>query len=509
MQAENTVSDPAVLELIKVVRVQLEDFDQALSQLKEKVKIGAFDCSDKEVLLGRISMLRTTDKQVLFLANNPVPDIKTLRFLCAFACAVFDSASWLFKSAENVPVELRLEKIKVNELPNTVSELEGIVKKNQKTLEGIKRSVDRITLSWYKRTLKAIEHYARLVSKYSFESKVFGVVGGSAIGIYLLYYLFVVKKKRAFVLNERNKYKGIVVTPENLYHLLPHADDELQQKLNQWFIDNADAWHALVRQNGYLANIREKYYLAHLVIQKKQLQCKKSHGNFVFTFPDDPRWLLKISGPANRACLQVAAQDKPYGRIDLVDTSRLVPTYQTTSRLFHGLKLKEAVQKYRLDQIDIVDQRLWSPLRSICDEDVVVLERLCKNFKLLRDCSNSELSKIFTKERLRQLLLATKHAGLWNLTKDNIAFNVITKKLIILDTEQPNTTKPSQAFNKDAKRYLHNVCSGVQSLYDLLPKDSEARKNVRIWAKKDPEVMKAPNIKDLLKKWPLQDKKKA
>jgi hypothetical protein len=71
--------------------------------------------------------------------------------------------------------------------------------------------------------------------------------------------------------------------------------------------------------------------------------------------------------------------------------------------------------------------------------------------------------------------------------------------LVIVVTEQPNTTKPSQAFNKDESRYLSNVNSGVQSFYKILPVGSKLRDMVEAWARRDSEIMGASNnANDLL-----------
>ena len=477
------VAEPGQVELIQKVFAQIHEVDVALEQLRARA-----GCTQE--CAAQVDLLRGIIGQVISGVQQPV-ELVSLQFLCAFTGALLECAEWLAKKGNAANALLDLAHIQVDDLPVTIPELLLIVESNDVRCRQLVKTIRVAQPRWYRRVFGS--------------SKLFVGIGISALVLYVLAYS---KRKEkgasllSYAMECRNKCNGVMVTPDNLYELAPKVPSELEDKLKTWFEQNKEAWQIFVEQNGSIETIHRKYLWAHQLMKEKGLVVLKGHGNFVFVLPNAPEWLVKISGPSNRACLQVANQDKPYGQIGSIDTTKCVPTCQTASRVFHGsMKLKEAVKKYQITQLEVVDGYVWSPHRSCQDEQCVVAEKNLTNHKLLRDCTPQELEQLLTQERVEQLLLAAKHAGLWNLTNDNIAINKQNGKLAIIDTEQPNTTKPSHIFNKDKKRYEHNINCGVQSFYNSLAHGSLAREYVETWARKDPEIMGAYNVKDLLKKF--------
>ncbi len=301
-------------------------------------------------------------------------------------------------------------------------------------------------------------------------------------------------------LSELNKCEGIEITAKNLYARAPKVSLDLEKKLKSWTDENKDAWKAFVEQPGKVDEYKDKGKLVTQMLQEKKLK-SLSQNNIIFELPTAPGWLVKISGIINRLCLQVAAQDKPYGQVKQIDQTKTVPTYQTVSRVLGAMKLHDAKKHHKLDELRVVKKYLWSPTERCDDESCIVVEQMLKGHKLLKDYSSQELDELLTEKKVEQLLLAAKHAGLWNLTGDNIAVTK-TNKLVILDTEQPNTMKPSQVFNggdQAKSRFLFNVNCGVQSLYQVLPQGSKARDRVEKTVRQDKEVMGAYNVQDLIK----------
>lgn len=313
-------------------------------------------------------------------------------------------------------------------------------------------------------------------------------------------------ESRSYEVLNRNKVDGVEITPKNLYDKAPSLPKELESALESWHKDNQDVWKACVEQPGSVTEYKKKVLSIAQVMQNKKLSSLAPH-NIIFAFPNASQYLLKISGPINRLCLQVANQDQPYGRVDLIDPKKTVPTYQTSSRVFGSMKLQDAKKHHKLDEIGVVKKYVWSPTKSCDDESCVVVEQSLKDSTLLKQYSHRELDELLTEKRIGQLLLAVKSAGLWNLTSDNIALTKETKKLVVVDTEQPNTMKPSQQFNQDESRYLFNVNSGVQSLYQSLPQGYKPREHVEKWARDDKDVMGANNAKDLIKLFDANKKK--
>lgn len=301
-------------------------------------------------------------------------------------------------------------------------------------------------------------------------------------------------------LSDLNKCDGIEITSKNLYTYAPRVSLDLEKKLKSWTDENKDAWTAFVKQPGKVDEYKNKGMRVTQMLQKQNLTSLSSN-TIIFELPTASGWLVKISGIMNRLCLQVAAQDKPYGQVKQIDQTKTVPTYQTVSRVLGAMKLHDAKKHHELDELGVVKKYVWSPTGRCDDESCIVVEQKLKGYRLLKNFSSQELDEFLTEKRVGQLLLAAKHAGLWNLTGDNIAVTK-TNKLVILDTEQPNTMKPSQVFNggdQAKSRFLFNVNCGVQSLYQALPKGSKARDRVEKWARQDKEVMGANNVKDLIK----------
>lgn len=489
-------------ELIVQVVSQLHTIHNALDHFNEHIKNGLIQCVNYEETIMNSALVQSAIEQVVASANDHM-DIQALQFFCAFDDAMIKCASWLCTAGNTHQMPLNFDAINADELPDDLEQLQRIVEDNEQrclrlidqmtTLVAPKNS-ELVAPAWYTRVVAT-------VAKYTTHSKLFVGVTGSALGLYLL--SRIIKKNKAKATGP-NAYDGVAVTPDNLYDLAPKVCSALAKKLSQWFKDNQDAWHALVKQEGNYRLVGPKQMWGNAVLAGKGLRNVSEHSNFVFVFPDTdmradgPIYLVKISGPINRICLQVANQNKPYGSIGLVDPGKFVPTYQTASRMFHGpMRLEEAIKKYGLTEIELVEKYLWSPSRSCEDRECVVVAKVLRNHFLLRDCQE-HFDEILTKKRIVQLLLAAKYAGLWNLTETNILVNCTTHQLAFIDTEQPNTTKPSQAFDKDHLRYRHNINAGVQSLYKLLPQGSKQREYVEQWARNDTDIMDAPNVKDLL-----------
>ncbi len=514
--------------LTKKTLDHMRELDVALSLLAKKAEGNVFTSADSTEFLERIDFLRNMISQVVFCVECPA-DKKSLQFLCALSTTMLECIEWLSRGdditrgdavacsgssilgSDALSAGLNLEKIKVDSFPDDIHALDQLIDANVQRCGDLTAIIQSLSVGFFTRMYRGATSVVRLIASYTVQSKLFAGVGLTVVGLYLLARAKAKeeseKEKGAFAYGQRNKWNKKEITAENLYKHAPKASWSLQGKVKAWFDANKDAWTAFVEQPGSVTEFNKKGALIGHVLQQKGLESASAH-NIVFALPNDSDWFVKISSPINRAHLQGAHQDIPYDFFDprykdklqkAYDPKKAVPTHQTASRSFGALKLQEAIKKYTLDELEAVDCRLWSPRKSCDDTQCVVMEKRLKNIKLLRDYTPQELEALLTEKKIGQLLLAAKHAGLWNLTGDNIAVNQSNNKLVILDTEQPNTTKPSQAFNKDESRYLSNVNSGVQSFYQALPVGSKLRDMVETWARRDLEVMGASNnANDLL-----------
>jgi hypothetical protein len=475
--------------------------DAALYLLAQKAENNIVVCSDRSEYLERIDFLRNLLNQVVFCMEQPA-DKKSLQFLCTLSSAMLECSEWLASGSDVVGAEINLEKIKVTTLSDDLCVLEHLIETNDQRCRMLTEKIQALKASFFIRLFRRTKAIVGVVLDYTIKSKIVMGVGAAVAGLYLLTKLKTKeddeKNLGSYAFAHRNKYGKREMTANNLYNYAPKGSWYIRKQVKKWFDQNYGAYQAFVEQPGALTDFMTKKRRINAVLQDKHLTLLSAH-NIVFPLPNAPEWIVKISGPHSRACLQAANQDKPYGRVDLVDQTRLVPTYQTASRSFGALKLKEAIEKYKLDEVAGIESCLWSPNRNCDDEHCVVLEQMVQHVQLLRDYSEQELETLLTEKKIGQLLLAAKHVGLWNLTKDNIGINTATGKIVLLDLEQPNTTKVAQQCNKDRGRYLHNINSGVQSFYKELPMGSKLRDYVESWARRDPEIMSAGNnANDLL-----------
>lgn len=490
------VDDDERLALTQKLVEHFHDLDAALGLLAHKVEGHVIACSDTTEYLERVDFLRNTLSQVVFCVERPA-DKKSLQFLCALSTAMLECIEWLSRGLDTAGSDLNLEKIKVNNLPDDLHALEQLVDANGQRCRSLTRSIQTLNASFATRLFRRVKTVLGVVANYTIKSKIVMGVSATALGLYVFAKIKAHKDadcgQDSYAMSNRNKYGKREITADNLYTHVSKGNKYLRYKVRTWFEQNKDEWHAFVEQPGTVAECRKKRALIEGVLDDKGIT-SLSDNNIIYALPNAPEWLLKISGPGNRACLQVAHQDKEYG----VDQSKVVPTYQTASRSFGALKYQEAIKKYKLNELEAVDSWLWSTAKSCDDTHCVVLERKIEHLKLLRDYSAQELGTLLTEKKIGQLLLAAKHVGLWNLTNKNIGVNTATGKLVLIDLEQPNTMKPSQMFNKDKSRYGHNINSGVQSFYQSLPVGSKLRDYVEKWARRDLEMMGADNAKDLI-----------
>ena len=214
-------------------------------------------------------------------------------------------------------------------------------------------------------------------------------------------------------------------------------------------------------------------------------------ANYVLRLPeteDCPQvkdYYVKISGPTNRLMLKAFAQNlNPFKTgwrkvLEKYDP-RKAPrnTYQTASRKFGYLRLLEAIKLFKLNELEIpnfgiVPINAQRP-NSCEDRDCVFVVQDLKTkdeYILLSKVADRK----FNKETIRQLVIATIYAGLWNHNPGNLLVNT-KRKIAIIDTEQPANTKPEQRFNKDMKKLKHNISVGIKDLSNCFSGESDQRK---------------------------------
>lgn len=520
----NVCAQDSVLseDLRATVIKQLISLEELLHSVEADVLDCKIKCADKQEFMGHVNLLEQMINRVVSGAAQQ-DDFESLKSLCVMSSVMFECVEWLVKGGGAKPACLDLDSILADSFPYSLEQLQQIGQENEQSYQKLLQIVDLAKASWYSYAMKKLKNYAKAVSGFPLGTKLLAVAGVNSLIVYLFYRKSDSQEQKSKgenlveELSERSDIKEdeVEITTENLFSLAPKMPSELELKLKQWLDANPKVWKTLVEQEGSFEDWREKHVAGWSLLQGMGVRIHSRNGvNFIFTPQEFPGWLVKISGPVNRGCLQVANQDKQYGRFDLVDTQQLVPTYQTASRIHGHMQIQEAIELYGLTEIEVSEAYLYSLDGSCEDEHCLVIEKeFGENYVRLSDCydelssdSYGVLEEDLTEEVIKQLLIAAKHANLWNLTRDNIMVNLNSSKIVIVDAEQPNTTKLRDVFTKNERRKNYLACCACQSLYDVIPEDlAEQRGYVEKFARDDQEVMSAYNVRDLLKKFPEEE----
>jgi hypothetical protein len=286
-----------------------------------------------------------------------------------------------------------------------------------------------------------------------------------------------------------NTYKDVLVTVDNLLAIEPNEiHDNISKKVKEFFKQKKDLRRVLVEQPGSKYENTITGLKSDILAGKKILaQCKKQgleykdkKSNYILRLPELKDYFIKISGPKNRVILKLYSQNLQYYKnpkkafldYDKISPRPTVKTYQTASSKFGHLRLLEAIKRYKLDKLETLSSAIVNineeKPKSCEDRDCVFVEKILKpqaGYKIA-----TKNYKIFTDEALRQLVIATVYAGLWDASFQNLLVNEKKGKIAIIDTEQPNNTKPKQMFHNDIKKYEWNTYGeGIKKLIQCFP----------------------------------------
>lgn len=151
--------------------------------------------------------------------------------------------------------------------------------------------------------------------------------------------------------------------------------------------------------------------------------------------------------------------------------NRFIETYNIASRVFHRNRFQEAIEKFKLDTLEIppasyiINVNPKEP-NSFVDRNVVLVQKILKGYKPLDFYvkNKDKLDEVFTQEALTQLLRALKYAGVWDISGKNILANPNSKKLTYVDFEHNRDIEPDELFNASNERRKNNLCRLVLEL---------------------------------------------
>ncbi len=291
-----------------------------------------------------------------------------------------------------------------------------------------------------------------------------------------------------------NTFCGVEISPETL----PLFTQDLLQQFN---LPAIRAWinaqKAIIRKmvaisKPLLVNPFEQYYDANgaahqiaeanfcsfqnMINRKLAEYAAMNHGlmknlsnvNYVVQIPGT-NYVAQMAGRLHRVHNLLAANGRPYETPDqLCDAciNDMPATYQTVSRFAGYLRAREAVQAFGLDKIHVPNTCLIGidtdvPDRVNDDNSIVVQEIV--NGVPVR-CFNTQLkTALISPEHLRQIIILTIYASLWNIDA-KLLFNPQTSSFVISNFEQPNNKSPYNFFYKQNGDALGLSRAGLEKL---------------------------------------------
>lgn len=283
-------------------------------------------------------------------------------------------------------------------------------------------------------------------------------------------------------------YKGEKLTPENLYQFAPKLSASKLKEVKNYIQKNENKFDVkrLLKTPNSWSNVGTLDILNNRLIDF-EIKNRFGFSNYVFEVKE-LKLIFKISSFENRLWNIVRAKwgddgfyDYQHGKLSLDKISSIAQnrkTYQTASRIAGYLVLKEALEKNNIQNVELPNLCLFTldGTNDVSDQNVIVLEPSQDLGILLEDyIKQNEVSA----DLIKNFLLLIVESNLWNLRKtlyikDGNKSVVANKQLRIFDLEQPNKTRPQDAFlvqhsNFGLGRDLEwNILSGLSEFYQIL-----------------------------------------
>lgn len=311
----------------------------------------------------------------------------------------------------------------------------------------------------------------------------------------LFFCLSIITYSANAVQTEFNSYRGIQITPESLPSLVA-TPQYLQAAFNNWLLNTTNTNG--VKAVDLIAQLNRKTTLKNLRTTEEENNAllesfglsNKAKWTYVFSLPEIPDYLIKISGPRLKYHNLLAennvyhwAYQKPESEEELAlriekqeEISRQnIPTFQHISRMATWLKLKE--KNYYSIKFPDEMYLLHIPGQptTVCDENYIVLERKAGDFQNIRDTFSEEQLDWYVQENtIEESVDAIINASLWDL-HSNVSIipmqdESTPKFLFFTDLEQPDNSKPSDFYHINSQKRENDVLCGLSEFTKLMSK---------------------------------------
>lgn len=298
-----------------------------------------------------------------------------------------------------------------------------------------------------------------------------------------------------------NTYKGIGITPENIYSLSIKPSQDLANQINSTLSKSENL--EIINNLLHIPKCHDINQFREAIVANEQYMINNNLKNLTdlnYTFSlDNPNFVFQVSGLCNtiRTLISSSMHIDPYSRyLSEFPISELTglntPTYQHVSRVAHYLRLAELQE--HMDHIKVVPVYLI-PLKNsdiynkniYTDRNTVVVQEKYDtnkiiNFTALSDPEKTDFLNNLPNQAIIELFIAIKNATLWDI-ETNLKVNLENPTEIwIADYEQPNNSDSRDFYYHGLsgyKKYINDANCGLNKLREILEK--YAPNKLAIW----------------------------
>lgn len=275
----------------------------------------------------------------------------------------------------------------------------------------------------------------------------------------------------------RNTYMDYEISPETIMQLIEPLPEDAAPVLD-WIHEHTEDLRYLAAAPCPLSRWADKKYYGKKCLKRLGIENRGSN-NFVFKIPNTC-WWIKISGPLRRLInIYVYNTGKnPFSSSEyelhnefsnsaLLNSFRIVPTYQTISRFANSLRCKDVIRRKTLSQIyfpDIYLVHIPGNPTDISDDNYIIVEKEVADIENI--CESDRAHAALTKQTLKELYYIITEAGIFDFNGENLRIDD-QNNLVFIDLEQAIVENPSDFYNKNKEVFDLRVFHGLRSFVNV------------------------------------------
>ena len=247
---------------------------------------------------------------------------------------------------------------------------------------------------------------------------------------------------------------------------LVEKTNEMLEKMGTPNISPFNYVHEFCKDKSWLikiaGHINRKYNISHLA------QALKFGGSFWGKEGYDYQYVLS---PEDYTLMRESLDDSHFDKVIEKNKEIVIEnapkTYQHISRMAAYLLFLEAHKKNNFSKVKMPEMYLVhvpGRPKEVSDRNYIMLEKKLVSLEDLKDV---------TQEEEQQLQNAIKATGIFSINTDNCKRDTTDNTIVILDTEQPNNSLPTEFFHQNEKVIQGNIGGALFELNKMIQKIRE------------------------------------